>query len=91
MDSKFVWGLVTGVGACAAVPVLRPLARALVRPVLKGAVRGGYEGMERSRVVWARLTEELEDVVAEVRSERDEALSETLAAKRRGEEAQETN
>jgi hypothetical protein len=91
MDRKFLWGLVAGVGACAVAPVLRPVADELLRPVLKAAVRGGFTGVERGRVAWARVTEELEDVLAEVRAEREQALTEELAEHHQAEETREAN
>jgi len=67
-----VLGVAIGLGAAAVaaalVPALPTIARA-GRPAARGALKSGLILMERGREVLAEASEELEDLLAEVRAE----------------------
>ena len=69
-------GIGIGAGALLSAPFLKPLGRALTRPILKSLVKQGFIALEAGRVALARASETVEDVVAEVQHE--------LAEERRG-------
>jgi hypothetical protein len=52
--------------------LLTPVRR-LARPTAKAALKSGLTAVERSREMVARLSEELEDLAAEVEAERVQA------------------
>lgn len=62
-------GLGGGIAAAAAYPIIAPVVKELARPVTKALLRGGLLGLDYARTGVARLSEAIEDVVAEVTAE----------------------
>jgi hypothetical protein len=61
--------LLIGVGLSLVVPVDLPVAGAMVRPLLKGALKGGFLLVDRVGEFAAETGEHLSDLVAEARYE----------------------
>ena len=59
-----------------AIPFARPVLTAIARPIVKTTIKQALVAYERARELMARMTEALEDVMAEVRAETGDALSE---------------
>lgn len=59
-----------GVGAALLAPVLFPAAGAVLRPVAKGLIKGGLYLVDAAQEILAEGSEQLSDLVAEVRAER---------------------
>ncbi len=68
IEVELIPGMLIGVAAMLAPNVLPKLGRGL-RPFVKGAVRAGYALTERAKETMAEAGEQLQDIVAEVRSE----------------------
>lgn len=66
---NIVTGLAIGIGAA----VLAPMAKPLLRPVFKGVVKAGILAYDQGRVTFAEMNERTSDVIAEARSEMNEA------------------
>lgn len=64
-------GVLVGIGVAVLAPVLAPVLATALRPVLKTAIKSGILLYEKGREVGVELTENLEDLVAEVKSELD--------------------
>lgn len=62
-------GLVVGLAAVVAAPVILPAIISVGRPLLKGAIKGGIMLYERGQEMAAELSETFEDLVAEAKSE----------------------
>jgi hypothetical protein len=62
-------GLLIGVGAALAAPVILPVAGAVVRPVAKGLIWGVLLAGDKVKELFAETREQMNDLVAEVRSE----------------------
>lgn len=62
---------VLGIGALLVAPVALPV----LRPLAKGAVKGGLLFVNRAREAAAEVTEQWSDLVAEARAEMGEATS----------------
>ncbi|HMK37314.1 MAG TPA: DUF5132 domain-containing protein [Desulfomonilaceae bacterium] len=76
-----VWtGVAIGVGLMVA-PVVIPVIGAVLRPVAKAAVKSGYFVYEKSCEMCAEVTEALEDLAVEAKSE---VRAEMKAAKGQG-------
>ena len=63
-------GVLLGFGAGIAAPSLFPDAGAAVRPLAKRAVKGVLAAAEALKAAAAEATEQVNDLVAEVRAER---------------------
>ena len=59
-----------GVGAALVAPVLLPAAGAVLRPVAKGLIKGGFYLIDTAQELIAEGSEQLSDLVAEVQAER---------------------
>ncbi|MGE0679455.1 MAG: DUF5132 domain-containing protein [Candidatus Binatia bacterium] len=59
-----------GVGAALVAPVLFPAAGAVLRPVAKGLIKGGLYLVDATQEILAEGSEQLSDLVAEVKAER---------------------
>lgn len=59
-----------GIGAALVAPVLLPVAGAILRPVAKGVIKGGFYLADTLQEVIAEGSEQLSDLVAEVQAER---------------------
>ena len=64
-------GLLIGIGAAVAAPIILPAAGAAVRPIAKGLVWGLLAATDKLRELASETREQLNDLVAEVRSEVD--------------------
>lgn len=73
--AKMGWGpgLLVGICAVVLVPVLIPVVGSVLRPLAKAAIKGGMIAYEKARQVAYEAKESVEDVVAEVKSERTES------------------
>ena len=76
MRGGFLAGLALGVGAALVGPAFWRSAR----PTAKKAMRAGFEGYIVARRAMAQMTEEIEDLVAEVSHEMMEAAAESEKA-----------
>lgn len=69
-----------GVGAVLVAPVLFPTAGAVLRPVAKGLIKGGLYLVDAAQEIIAEGSEQLSDLVAEVKAERAVAAPSATAA-----------
>ena len=69
IEVELIPGILLGVAAMMAPDVLPKLGR-ILRPMIKGTVRAGYAFAEKTREVVAEAGEHMDDIVAEVRSEK---------------------
>ena len=72
IEVDLIPGMLLGVAAMLAPNLLPRLGNGL-RPLIKSAVRAGYSIAERTRETVAEAGEQLQDIVAEVRSEQQPA------------------
>lgn len=73
LDDAFSgWGttVLVGVGVVLAAPVLFPAAGEVIRPVAKGLIKGGLQLVDSLQEIIAEGSEQLSDLVAEVKAER---------------------
>ena len=70
IEEELLVGMAIGVAAMA-FPSLIPRLGAVLRPALKSAVRAGYGLAATTRETVAEVGEQFQDVVAEVRAERE--------------------
>ncbi len=63
-------GLLIGVGAALAAPILLPATAAGLRPLTKTLVKGYLSLADSARGMFAEASEQLSDFVAEARAER---------------------
>jgi hypothetical protein len=75
-EKHTLFGVGIGAGAVIAIPFARPVLAAIARPIVKTTIKQVLVAYERGRELLARMTEALEDVMAEVRAEAGDALSE---------------
>jgi len=68
IEAELIPGILIGVAAMVAPNVLPKVGQGL-RPLIKGMVRAGYSLTERARESFAEAGEQIQDIVAEVRSE----------------------
>jgi hypothetical protein len=66
-------GLAIGAGAALLTPVVLPVLGALVKPVVKAAIKGGMLLYEKGEVLSAEVKETFEDLAAEAKSELKQA------------------
>jgi hypothetical protein len=66
-----------GIGAALVAPVLLPLAGAILRPVAKGVIKGGFYLADTLQEVIAEGSEQLSDLMAEVQAERATSVTVT--------------
>jgi hypothetical protein len=75
-------GLAIGLGAAFLVREILPPFRQALRPFVKAALKSGLHAVERGREKAAELGETLEDLVAEIKLEREiEALEATARSR----------
>src|SRR5688500_12252986 len=77
--SNLITGLAAGVGATLLAPVLLPFLASLVRPATKAAIKGSVLLYEKGRESFAELSETVDDLVAEVKSEMEAGAVEDAA------------
>ncbi|MCL6582753.1 MAG: DUF5132 domain-containing protein [bacterium] len=65
------WGpaILVGAGVALVAPVILPLVGHLLRPVVKSAIKGGMIISGKVREMAAEASEQISDLVAEVRAE----------------------
>jgi hypothetical protein len=73
LKGNLLTGLLVGVGAILLAPVVVPVLREIIRPAAKALIKGGVVIYEQGRVAVAEAGEMAEDMVAEARSELEEA------------------
>ena len=71
LDATKGWGggLLIGIGAAIAAPVILPATAAVVRPLAKGLIWGVLAATDKLKETVAETREQVNDLVAEVRSE----------------------
>jgi hypothetical protein len=74
--SNIITGLAAGVGATLLAPVLLRL----IRPATKAAIKGSVLLYEKGRESFAELSETVDDLVAEVKSEMETGTGDTATA-----------
>jgi hypothetical protein len=67
--SNIITGLAAGVGATLLAPVLLPVLANIAKPLTKAAIKGSILLYEKGRESFAELSETVDDLVAEVKSE----------------------
>ena len=70
-----------GIGAALVAPVLLPAAGAILRPVAKGVIKGGFYLVDTLQEVIAEGGEQLSDLMAEVQAERATSVATTTQTK----------
>ena len=71
IEAELIPGMLIGVAAMLAPNLLPKLGNGL-RPLIKGAVRAGYSFVDKTRVAMAEASEQMQDIVAEVKAEHGE-------------------
>ncbi len=66
-------GLAIGIGASVVAPVVIPILATVVKPLTKAAIKGGFLLYEKGRETLAEVQEVVEDLVAETKTEMEEA------------------
>jgi polyhydroxyalkanoate synthesis regulator phasin len=69
MKGNLLSGLAIGVGAAILAPVVIPLVASIAKPLAKGVLKGGILVYEKGREVVSEVTEVVEDLAAEAKSE----------------------
>jgi hypothetical protein len=77
-EAALLPGIAIGVAAVAAPKYLPRLAGAL-NPLFKSTVRGTYKLAQKSKEAFAEAQEQVHDIVAEVKAEKDAAAKEPAA------------
>lgn len=77
---KIGTGLLVGVGAILLAPVVIPAAAAVIRPVAKAAIKGGFVLYQKGREAIAETVEMFEDIAAEAKAELIEEHEAEIAA-----------
>ncbi len=70
IEVELIPGILIGMGAVLAPKIFPRLGNAL-RPLVKSAVRAGYALADKTKELAAETSEQLQDIVAEVKSESD--------------------
>ncbi|HVO95092.1 MAG TPA: DUF5132 domain-containing protein [Terriglobales bacterium] len=73
-------GLLVGIGAAILVPALFPVVATAAKPLVKGAIKLGVTLYEKGNEAVAEVSEVIEDLVAEAKSEMAAAESSVAAA-----------
>ena len=71
LTSSWVPSVLVGVGVALVAPIVVPALAGGMRPLAKAVVRGGMMVYDKGAEVIAEASEQLSDMVAEVRSELD--------------------
>jgi hypothetical protein len=71
------WGttVLIGLGVALAAPTLLPTVGAVIRPVAKGLIKGGLYIADSLQELVAEGSEQVSDLVAEVKAERAAAIT----------------
>jgi hypothetical protein len=73
VEVELIPGLIIGAGAIL-LGKLFPKLTGYVRPMIKGVVRTGFSASQKTREVMAEASEQVRDLVAEVKQEQDQEL-----------------
>ena len=76
-------GLLIGVGAALAAPVVVPAAAAMVRPMAKGIIWGFLAATDKLKEVVAETREQMNDRVAETKAEYTDGATVTTSRQAR--------
>ena len=76
IEVELIPGILIGIAAMLA-PKLVPQLGSALRPLVKSAVRAGYAMVDKGRELAAETSEQLQDIVAEVKAEHEAALPES--------------
>jgi len=74
IEVELIPGILIGIGAMLA-PKLVPKLGTALRPLVKSAVRAGYALVDKGREMAAETSEQLQDIVAEVKAEHEQATA----------------
>jgi hypothetical protein len=74
IEAELIPGMLIGVAAMLA-PNLVPRIGNALRPMLKGMVRAGYTIAQRTKETVSEASEQMQDIIAEVRSEKGEPVN----------------
>lgn len=72
LKGNVVTGLAIGIGAAVLAPVMLPVLAGVAKPLAKAAIKGGFILYEKGKEAVAEVSEMVEDVVAEAKSELSE-------------------
>ena len=75
-------GMLIGVGAAIAAPVILPAAAAVVRPLAKGLIWGYFAATDKFKEAVAETREQMNDLVAEAKAEYTDGAN--IPASRKG-------
>lgn len=74
-------GVLIGLGAALAAPVILPAAAAVVRPLAKGLILGYLAATDKLKEVVAETREQMNDLVAETKAEYSDGAAVTATRK----------
>lgn len=74
MNYRFLRTLGLGVGAALIAMALYPLIAKAAGPLIKGIIKGGLNLKDQMKEVYAEGMEKIDDIVAEVKEEREGKL-----------------
>jgi hypothetical protein len=77
--SNTLFNIAVGAGLFMLAPVLMPVVSGAAKPIIKGLIRIGLSAYETGREQAAELAEYAEDLVAEVRAEREQERAASIA------------
>ncbi|MDQ6666357.1 MAG: DUF5132 domain-containing protein [Acidobacteriota bacterium] len=78
IEAELIPGMLIGVAAMLAPNLLPRIGNAL-RPFIKGAMKAGYAVVEKTKETVGEANEHMQDIVAEVKSERQTEDAEPIA------------
>jgi hypothetical protein len=73
IEPELLAGMAIGAGVVLASRWLPDIAGDLLRPIARSAVKAGYTAAIAAREIAAEVTEQVEDLIAEVRAEQEPA------------------
>jgi hypothetical protein len=85
--SNIVVGVAAGLTATLLAPVLVPAVAMAARPLAKSLLKGGVVLYEKGREALAGVGEEVEDMIAEVRSEMEQRPEESTPYSQQGDDS----
>lgn len=71
IEAELIPGILIGIGAMLA-PKLVPQLGSALRPLVKSVVKAGYSLAEKGREIAAETSEQIQDIVAEVKAEHEQ-------------------
>ena len=80
LKGSVVAGLAIGIGAAVLGPAVLPALAGVAKPLLKAAIKSGLLLYEKGKETAAELSEVVEDVIAEAKSEMEEVNAEAATA-----------